>query len=102
MSEIKFEVAESPIHGKGLFATATIKKGEFLGNLQTRAAKKDGPYVLWCDEGRSAREVVCDFRFINHARKANVAYYDDMTVVALRSIKPGEELVHDYGDDWED
>ncbi|MFO8025389.1 SET domain-containing protein [Thiohalophilus sp.] len=101
MTKSKFEVAESPIHGKGLFATAPIKKGEFLGNLKTRAAKKDGPYVLWCDDGKG-REVICDFRFINHSRKANVAYYDDLTVMALKNIKPGEELVHNYGDEWED
>ena len=101
MSKTKYKVAESEIHGKGLFAAAPIKKGEFLGNLKTRAAKKDGPYVLWCDDGKG-REVICDFRFINHSRKANVAYYDDLTVMALKNIKPGEELTHDYGDEWED
>ena len=26
---------------------------------------------------------------------------DDLTVVALKKIKAGEELLHDYGDEWE-
>lgn len=101
MSDTKYEVADSKIHGKGLFATCKIKKGELLGHLTTRPAKKDGPYVLWCDDGKSPHEVICDFRFINHAKKANVAYYDDLTVMAIRDIKPGEELTHYYGDEWE-
>jgi SET domain-containing protein len=29
-----------------------------------------------------------------------VAYYDDLSVVALRNIEPGEELTHHYGEDW--
>ncbi|MGD8576996.1 MAG: SET domain-containing protein [Thiohalophilus sp.] len=102
MIKNKFRVDESAIHGKGLFATAVIKKGELLGHLQTRPAKENGPYVLWCDDGKSAREVICDFRFINHAKNANVAYYDDLTVVAIRNIQPGEELTHHYGDEWEE
>ena len=57
---------------------------------------------MWCDDGKSAREVTCNFRFINHAKKANVAYYDDLTVVAIRDILPGEELTHYYGDEWEE
>ena len=102
MIENKIRVADSAIHGKGVFATAVIKKGELLGHLQTRPAKDNGPYVLWCDDGKSAREVTCNFRFINHAKKANVAYYDDLTVVAIRDILPGEELTHYYGDEWEE
>ena len=101
MSKPKIRVGRSPIHGKGLFAAAPIAEGEVLGHLRTRAARKDGPYVLWLDDGRG-REVLCDFRYINHHPEPNVAYYDDLTVVALRDIEPGEELVHHYGDEWED
>ena len=43
MIENKIRVADSAIHGKGLFATAVIKKGELLGHLQTRPAKITGP-----------------------------------------------------------
>ena len=44
----------------------------------------------------------CDFKYINHSRTPNVAYYDDLTVVALKAIKAGEELLHDYGEEFED
>lgn len=96
------EVQDSPVHGRGLFAAQTIAKGTELGVCKTRKAKRDGPYVLWLDdEGEERYRVLCDLRFINHSKKANVAYYDDLTVVALKRIKAGEELLHDYGDDWD-
>ncbi len=101
MSKRKYRVGRSPIHGKGLFAAAPIREGELLGHLKTRPARKDGPHVLWCDDG-SGHEVLCDFRYINHDADPNVAYYNDLTVVALRDIEPGEELTHHYGDEWED
>lgn len=96
------KVGPSKIHGKGLFASAPIKKGQLLGYLETRPAKKDGPHVLWCKDGTEGHRVKCDFRFINHSTRPNVAYYDDFSVVALRDIKAGEELTHHYGDDWVD
>ncbi len=101
MSHSKVRVGRSAIHGKGLFAAATIREGEVLGHLETRPASEDGPHVLWCDDGQG-HEVLCDFRYINHSPDPNVAYYEDLTVVALRDIEPGEELTHHYGDEWED
>ncbi|WP_290538538.1 MULTISPECIES: SET domain-containing protein [Alcanivorax] len=96
------EVRHSTVHGRGLFASQPIKKGTELGLCKTKAAKKEGPYVLSLDdEGKERYRVLCDLRFINHGKKPNVAYYDDLTVVALKSIKAGEELLHDYGDDWD-
>ena len=34
-------------------------------------------------------------------KQPNVAYYDDLTVVTLKAVKAGAELLHDYGDEWE-
>ncbi len=98
----KVYVAKSKIHGKGLFAAEKIKKGEVLATLKTRKAKKDGPHVLWVDDGKTGYKVLCDFKYINHSNDPNVAYYDDLTVVALRNIAPGEELTHYYGEEWEE
>lgn len=95
------EVATSPVHGRGLFAAKAIKKGTELGICKTRKARKDGPYVLWLEEKGHGVEVTCDLRFINHDKKPNVSYYDDLSVVALKNIKKGQELLHHYGDDWE-
>lgn len=92
--------AESPIHGKGLFAARHIAEGEVLGTVSGKWTKRDGPYVLWVEEDKGFR-VECDFRFINHSKKPNAAYYDTLEVCALRDIKPGEEITHDYGNDGE-
>ena len=43
--------------------------------------------------------VECDFRFINHSGKPNAVYYDTLEVCALRDIKKGEEITHDYQSD---
>jgi len=93
-----FEVKESPLHGRGLFATKLIPADTVIGLLQTETPPEhelDGPYVLWVD-GVHPRRVTCDLRFINHSSEPNAAYYDDLTVVSLREIQPGEELLHDY------
>lgn len=89
---------ESPIHGKGLFAARRIAKGEVLGIISGKWTKRNGPYVLWVEEDKGFR-VECDFRFINHNAKPNAAYYDTLEVCALRNIKKGEEITHDYGID---
>lgn len=95
------KVARSPVHGKGLFARTDIAEGTELGRLKVKKAKGDGPYVLWIDDTDDRYRVLCDLRYINHASKPNVAYYDDLTVEALRDIRQGEELLHHYGDEWE-
>jgi len=93
-----YEVKESPLHGRGLFATRFIPEGTVLGWLKTKKAKKKkrgGPYILWID-GKKPVRVVCELRFINHSDKPNAAYYDDLSVMTLRDITPGEEILHDY------
>lgn len=97
-------VGDSEIHGKGLFASKKIKEGSLLGVLECERTKEDGPHVLWVDSGKKKGKrykVTCDFKFINHSPEPNVAYYDDLTVVALKNIKKGEELTHNYGDEWD-
>ena len=93
-------VADSRIHGKGLFAARRIRAGTVIGRLRVRPVRGDGTYVLWLDEQRAV-EVICDLRFINHAERPNACYYDDLSVVALRDIEIGEEITHDYAcGDW--
>ena len=94
----RWKVASSKIHGRGLFATKTIKKGTLLGTCETVATGEPGDYTLWLDD--KPVDVTCDLRFINHSARPNVAYYEDCTVVALRKIRRGEELTHVYGSDW--
>lgn len=96
------EVRESSLHGRGLFAAKPIAKGTELGVCDARRTREEGPHVLWIDDhGEEMYQVQCDLKYINHGKKPNVAYYDDLTVVALKKIKAGDELLHDYGDEWE-
>ncbi|WP_455209700.1 SET domain-containing protein [Kaarinaea lacus] len=93
-------VKQSKIHGNGLFAKTNIKAGEIIGEVKGKPTKKDGPYVLWMDNAKQGFEVSCILKYINHNQKANACYYDDLTVVALRDIRKGEEITHNYGEDW--
>ncbi|GGX68472.1 SET domain-containing protein [Saccharospirillum salsuginis] len=93
------QVATSEIHGRGLFATRRIKAGTLIGHCQTRPTKTENDYTLWLETGPV--DVTCELKYINHGTRPNVAYYDDLSVVALRDIAPEEELLHHYGDDWE-
>jgi hypothetical protein len=95
----KLRVRKSGISGRGLFASKKIRRGVVLGVCKTRQTETPNDYTLWTSTG--PLDVVCRLRFINHSVSPNVAYYeDDLSVVALRNIKAGEELTHDYGDDW--
>jgi len=95
----KVEVKQSHIHGMGLFAKHKIYQGEVIGAIKPKPAKKNGPHVLWvtAEEGH---KVDGPLKFINHCPNPNACYYDDLTVVALQDIAPGDEITHDYGDGW--
>lgn len=90
-----FTVRPSAIHGLGLFATQPIAEGQIIGHLEGTFTSVDGPHVLWLDETRGMI-VHNDLRYINHHDQPNAAYYDDLTVCALRDIEPGEEITHNY------
>lgn len=92
-------VGPSKIHGKGLFATEKIRKGTVIGYCDTRKTKTPGEHTLHLENGPV--DVTCCLKYINHSSQPNVAYYDDLSVVALKAIKPGDELTHHYGDDWD-
>jgi len=93
-------VANSLIHGKGLFASARIPEGNIIGWLTGRPTAKDGAHVLWIS-ANCAIEVLCELRYINHSDDPNACYYDDLSVVALRDIEPDEEITHNYSsNDW--
>ncbi|WP_086933496.1 SET domain-containing protein [Agarilytica rhodophyticola] len=92
-------IKKSAIHGKGLFSTVKIRKGEVIGMCKIKTSKKQGPYTLSLEDGNDV-DVTCKLKYINHSKTPNVAYYSDLSVVSLRSIKPGDELTHDYGEEW--
>ncbi len=88
-------VADSLIHGKGLFAAKRLRADLTLGRLHGMPTIDEGTYVLWISRSLGL-EITNEFRFINHSRDPNCAL-TDCDVVTLRSIAPDEELTHDYG-----
>ncbi|WP_372864170.1 SET domain-containing protein [Spongiibacter sp.] len=94
-----FTVRRSALHGKGLFARRPIAVDTVIGWCKTKPTVKPGLHTLSLEDGRDV-DICCALRYINHGRPANVIYYDDFSVVALRDIEAGEELLHDYGEDW--
>lgn len=75
------ELRESPIHGKGLFATKDFEVGEVVcpGRLEGKRTPAG--------------------RFINHSPNPNIVpekVGDDIYAVAVRKIQTGDELLVDY------
>lgn len=97
-------VKRSPIHGKGLFAGQRFEPGDFIGRYEGPRTKKNGPYVLWIlDEDGEGYGIdgKNHMRWVNHSSKPN-ADFDEDELYAIRVIEPGEEIVFNYGDDWDD
>ena len=88
-------VADSEIHGKGLFARQHISEGEVIGVASGKTTTTDGPHVLWLDENRGFH-VNCNLRYINHSDNPNACYFDTLEVIAIRDINQDEEITHNY------
>ncbi len=54
---------------RGFFAKVDIKKNTIIGKLEGINIDKDGPHVLWMNEGKSKFQVTNELRFINHHKK---------------------------------
>lgn len=123
------EVRGSAIHGRGVYATRSIKKGdkiiEYVGELidkaeserrahvQAERAEQHGDaavYIFTVDDEHDLDGNLPwnTARLINHSCEPNCEAWIDETRIfihALRTIKKGEELSFDYGfdvDTWED
>lgn len=94
-------VGRSTIHGQGLFAAADIPADTLILVLDGRATDADGEHVIWFhgESGMEGYEITNEARFVNHARKPNAVFYDE-ELWSLRPIRAGDEITHDYGEDW--
>ena len=106
----KTRVRASPIHGRGLFATRSIRRGEVVavkgGHILDRRALGRSPardvvaYIQIGDDvyigAMTSREVRRNKLFLNHSCEPNVGIRGEITFVALRDIAPGEELTYDW------
>ena len=107
----KTEVRESPIHGRGLFATAKIDKDEIVvvkgGHIVKGAPLREkitpvlGPVEIQIDDDLYIAPVAQEERegsmlYSNHSCDANLGMRGEITFVAMRDIDAGEELTHDW------
>ena len=111
----RLRVRRSPVHGKGVYATASIRKGtrilEYSGRrlpwkeaIDLPAHRPDDPYHTFffsLDNGNVIDAGVDgnESRWINHCCEPNcetIEEDDRIFVYALRSLRPGDELFYDY------
>ena len=106
----KIEVRQDTLAGRGVVALAGIAKDEIVaikaGNIITRAELEQatqaaGDMALQIDDDfylapRTADDVEDMSVFINHSCDPNVGFRGQVVYVAMRDIRAGEELCHDY------
>ena len=111
-----YTVRNSPIHGRGVFATRTIRKGadivEYRGRRITVEEADNLPdsdagnpfhtFLFELNDGRVIDAGVRGnaARWINHSCQPNCVPYEDdegrVFIEAKRTIRAGEELSYDY------
>jgi uncharacterized protein len=107
----KTEVRQSSIHGKGLFATADIAKDEMVmikgGHIVSRAFLQRevtpslGPVEIQIGDDLfiapvTEKEREGSMLYSNHSCDANLGLRGNIVFVAIRDIRAGEELTHDW------
>jgi SET domain-containing protein len=107
----KTVVRESNIHGRGLFATADIAKGEVVavkgGHIISREQLRDqitarlGPVEIQIGDDLFIAPVTEEERegsmlYTNHCCDPNLGMRGEITFVAMRDIRADEELTHDW------
>ncbi len=101
----KIVIRRSAIHGRGIFASEGIRKGEFVALLRGKLRHKAYPagrrqikhediwmpiaINWWIDPA-------LPFRCINHSCDPNIGFKTPRRAHALRDIETGEELTVDY------
>ncbi len=100
--------------GLGLFATEPIKKGKFiveykgprLTNAQADKLEARGSKYMyqinskWTIDGSSRKNIA---RYANHSCRPNAesdTVRGRVIIRAIKNIKPGDEILYDYGDDY--
>src|SRR5215471_16896979 len=107
----KTEVRESKIHGRGLFATGDITKDEIVAvkgghivdgkTLREKITPVLGPVEIQISDDLFIAPVTAEERelsmlYLNHSCDPNLGVRGEITFVARRDIRGGEELTHDW------
>jgi uncharacterized protein len=108
------EVRPSPIHGRGLFARAVIRADAVVSRLggclvteaglrrafRSAAEQPGPPYIDTITVGEDTHLILpagSPNGAGNHGCDPNLWWTDAFTLVARRTVRPGEELTNDYG-----
>ena len=107
----KTEARESKIHGRGLFAIADIAKDEIVAvkgghiidrkTLRQQIRPRLGPVEIQIDDDLFIAPVTEEERelsmlYLNHSCNPNLGMRGEITFVAMRDIRAGEEFTHDW------
>ena len=107
----KTEIRESKIHGRGLFAIADIAKDEIVAvkgghivdgkTLREEITPVLGPVEIQIGDDLfiapvSEEERELSMLYLNHSCDPNLGIRGEITFVAMRDIRSGEELTHDW------
>ncbi len=96
-------VADSAVHGQGLFARQDIPAGTWIGHYESTETQQNGMHVLWVDNTGKDEWVgydgIGELRFLNHARPAN-GEMDGLELYTLCDIKALQEITIDYGEEF--
>lgn len=114
-SDKPFEVRQSKIQGRGVFATRAIKEGtrliEYRGEVITDAEadrrypfneeERHHTFLFMLDNGDviDAKKSRTPAKYINHSCDPNCEAVEEdghIFIDAIRNIRKGEELVYDY------
>ena len=101
-------VADSPVHGRGLFARKYILAGTWIGHYDGPQTLENGMHVLWVEDGTDENGELQwigydgnnELRFLNHATQPN-GEMDGLDLYAKHDISAGEEITFDYGEEFE-
>jgi uncharacterized protein len=100
-------------HGRGVFATRPIGKGETIEVCPTLEVPSDeisgrlSDYVFESAESAQRSVLLLGYGMLyNHSSQANAEYEtageQEIAFVARKPIAPGDEITIDYGSEWWD
>ena len=111
---IKTKILYSGNDGLGLFAASDIKKGQEVWTYNSNTTKTFWKSDFCRTLEKMSIESILEFinfsyirsgpifylndnsRYIKHSDDPNIAYVDDLTMVAIRNIKKDEEILKNY------
>ena len=105
----KAEARASSIHGLGVFAVETINKGENVGVLGGVIVPTAEIRKYWHEMGHVGIQIDENFFIVptsreelekkgvfNHSCNPNIGFSNSITLIAIKDIQAGEELVFVY------